>query len=235
MINTILFDFGGTLDTNGIHWSEKFWEIYQIFKIPITKNIYNKAYVNAEPNIKSVIKKDDSLLKTLETQVGFQFKYLIDEGFLKKETALRIADEIAFRCFRDICKTIQDAKPFIKILKKEFRLGVVSNYYGNIETVLEELSIRDLFDMVIDSSEVKLFKPDPEIFAFALRELNSKPDETVVIGDSYDRDIVPAKQIGCKTVWLKVKSWKDFEEVSAADSIITNLTELKSQINMFNN
>lgn len=235
MINTILFDFGGTLDTNGIHWSEKFWEVYQKFNIPITKDIYNKAYLNAEPNINSVLTKEDGLLKTLETQVGFQFKYLANEDFIKKETALRTANEIAFHCFKDVCKNVVDVKPFLETLKTDFSLGVVSNYYGNIETVLDELSIRDFFDTVVDSSLVKLFKPDPEIFAYAIRELNRKPYETVVVGDSYDRDILPAKLLGCKTIWLKVKSWRDFSDQEAADAIISNITELMQQINMFNN
>ena len=44
-IKGIIFDYGGTIDTNGIHWGEFIWEQYQKVGIDITRDIYREAYV----------------------------------------------------------------------------------------------------------------------------------------------------------------------------------------------
>ncbi|MBI3765652.1 MAG: hypothetical protein HY277_04010, partial [Ignavibacteriales bacterium] len=36
-MKAVLFDFGGTIDTDGVHWSEKFWEYYQQFGVGVEK------------------------------------------------------------------------------------------------------------------------------------------------------------------------------------------------------
>jgi putative hydrolase of the HAD superfamily len=206
-----------------------------MFNIHVTKDIYNKAYVYGESYIKDNIEKDDGLLKTLETQVSFQLKYLVDEGYINRKTLQRTALEIAYQCFNDVCQNLKSITPFLADLKKQYSLGVVSNYNGNIETVLKELTIREFFDVVIDSTIENIYKPDPGIFALALHRLETHPEETVVIGDSYDRDIAPAKKLGCKTIWLKVKSWREFNEESKADYIINTLTDSLQYLNMVSN
>jgi putative hydrolase of the HAD superfamily len=102
----------------------------------------------------------------------------------------------------------------------------VSNYYGNLKTICQELNIDEYFDAIVESSKVKIYKPDPRIFEIALQKLEIEPKEAAVVGDSYDRDIIPAKRIGCATIWLKGKSWKEQNESTAADFIITSIEEL---------
>ena len=60
-----------------------------------------------------------------------------------------------------------------------------------------------------------------------LLALGLKPDEAVVIGDSYDKDIVPARQAGCHAVWLKGEGWseKAYDE-SLPDAVITELKQV---------
>ena len=84
-----------------------------------------------------------------------------------------------------------------------------------------------LFDNVIESAVVGVRKPDPQIFVLGAEALGLKPDEAVVIGDSYDKDIVPAKQAGCHTVWFKGEGWneKAYDE-SLPDAVITELKQV---------
>ena len=56
-----------------------------------------------------------------------------------------------------------------------------------------------------------------------------KPEEVAVVGDSMDKDIIPAQKAGCQTIWFKGEGWTDDAvDESIADQIITELSELIS-------
>ena len=80
------------------------------------------------------------------------------------------------------------------------------------------------FDEVVESAVVGIRKPDNAIFKLGVDALKLRPEEVLVIGDSYSKDIVPAMSIGCKTIWLKGKGWDD-EPEQDSDSIIVNKLE----------
>jgi putative hydrolase of the HAD superfamily len=104
---------------------------------------------------------------------------------------------------------------------------LVSNFYGNIATVLREFSLDGIFQQIVESAVVGIRKPDPRIFTLGVEALDLAPSDVVVVGDSIDKDIIPARQAGCHTVWFKGEGWtSDPVDESAADRIITNLTEL---------
>ena len=52
-------------------------------------------------------------------------------------------------------------------------------------------------------------------------------DEIVVVGDSYDKDIVPATRIGCQTIWLKSIGWSAYKRNETADIVLSDFTEIK--------
>ncbi len=80
---------------------------------------------------------------------------------------------------------------------------------------------------MIDSAVVGVRKPDPMIFSLALARLGVAPNDAWVVGDSYERDIVPAKTLGCSTIWLKGKSWKEPSSTEAADYTVLTLEDIK--------
>ena len=69
---------------------------------------------------------------------------------------------------------------------------LVSNFYGNIHQVLNEFDLDGLFDSIIESAVVGVRKPDPAIFTLGVKALGMAAEDTVVVGDSYTKDIVPA-------------------------------------------
>jgi putative hydrolase of the HAD superfamily len=228
MMEAVIFDFGGTLDTNGVHWSEKFWEIYQKFHIPVTKQDYEEGYVAAEKGMNDLVKKEDDMMKTLSNQVTLQMEYL--HKFKKLDEYHHSADAIINSCYLDVIETIKVTDSILRRLKSNYKLGIVSNFYGNLESVLKSLFIDHYFDAIIDSKIVNLSKPDPNIFQMALYWLNTNPEKAFVVGDSYDRDIQPAKKLGCKTIWLDGKSWSRPNETSDADIIINSINKLDDAI-----
>ena len=56
-------------------------------------------------------------------------------------------------------------------LKRRYRLGLVSNFYGNVAKLCEEARLAELFEVIVDSAKIGISKPDPEIFRTALRKL----------------------------------------------------------------
>ena len=225
-MKAILFDFGGTLDTGGVHWSEKFWEAYDKHKVHFSKRTYEEAYCFAEKGMPFLITPRDSLKTVLTMQVLMQATYLKRNGDLSEEEEKKLCMEVINCCYNDVLKIISENAALLKQLGKKYQLGVVSNFYGNLEFILGELKIKDLFAVIIDSASVGIEKPDPEIFRFAAGKLGVVPEEILVVGDSYDRDIQPAKAIGCSTMWLDGKSWKKPDETSSADYIIKSLYEV---------
>ena len=77
---------------------------------------------------------------------------------------------------------------------------------------------------------VGIRKPDPQIFALGVEALGMLPEEVVVVGDSYGKDMAPAHSLGCHTVWIKGQGWDATDEpadTSCADRIIDSLEKLK--------
>jgi len=135
---------------------------------------------------------------------------------------------VAELCYRAVQDTIRSVRPMLSACRQKHRLGVVSNFYGNLRAACADLGIEEYFDVIIDSTNVGARKPDPEIFKISLGELGIAPRDALVIGDSYERDIVPAKSIGCVTVWLRGRSWKEPSETSSADFVIHSLADVYS-------
>lgn len=53
----------------------------------------------------------------------------------------------------------------------------------------------------------------------------------LVVGDSFSKDMVPAKKVGCKVAWLKGEGWGNEEiDETLPDLIITDLPELLSYV-----
>jgi putative hydrolase of the HAD superfamily len=80
---------------------------------------------------------------------------------------------------------------------------------------------------VIESARVGIRKPDPRIYELGVEALGLAPEEVVVVGDSFPKDILPAKTIGCKAYWFKGEGWKDenYDE-SIPDRVITDIREV---------
>ncbi len=232
-MKALLFDFGGTLDTNGIHWSENLWDAYNCFDISFSKEEFTKAYIDAEQEINSgIIKTTDGMKVTLFKQITSQWNILAQSHRELKENNASMIARLAEKCYFDVRETVAEFTPLLNSCKKKYKTGIVSNFYGNLEVVCKELSIDTYFDCFIDSAVVGVRKPDPKIFQLAIASLHVFPAETYVIGDSYDRDIVPAKELGCVTVWLCGKSWNKPGDISCADYVILSLAELKTLLRL---
>ena len=200
MIKGILIDFGGTIDSDGVHWFDAFSEAYALVA-DIPHDLLWDAYVHTERTLGAnpIIKPSDTFCKTLQTKIALQTEYMQSKGlvFTKQDTVLDY-------CYNKVVRHISSvSKPILEKLHAKYPMVLVTNFYGNMHTVLEEFGLSHLFKDVIESSVVGIRKPDPAIFRLGVERLGLQPSETVMIGDSYEKDILPAQSIGCKTFLLQ--------------------------------
>jgi putative hydrolase of the HAD superfamily len=219
----LLFDYGGTIDTNGVHWGEVIWNVYRQNNVPVTREAFREAYVHVERRLgqQPVIRPGHTFREVLRIKLELQFEIL-----RIKESAL--ARKMAEACYADTSKTIRRASGILNDLKTRYPMILVSNFYGNLRTVLEEFKLTGYFHQIVESAGAGIRKPDPAIFRLGINALGLPPEETAIIGDSYKNDIHPANRLGCPSIWLKGKGWDDKEETMEHPFIINDFSELRT-------
>lgn len=131
----------------------------------------------------------------------------------------RFEDEILYR----------DAEECLKRLCGKYKIGVIANQSFGTEKRLEKMGIRKYIDLVIASAEEGVAKPDKRIFEIALSRADCKPEQSVMIGDRIDNDIVPAKAMGMHTIWIKQgfgQYWSITNDGEKADYEVESLMEI---------
>ena len=229
-VKGIIFDYGATIDSNGKHWAEVLWSSYVDNQIPVTKDAFREAYVYGERYLAThpVIKPEYTFRDVLLAKTDLQIKWLIEKSFLtenSKTSSYSIA--VSNQCYNFVRSVLKEAIPLINALKQKYPLVLVSNFYGNIDTVLKDFKLDSYFNEIVESAVVKIRKPNPAIFDLGVKALKLNPEEVVVMGDSYEKDIVPARTIGCQTIWLKGPGWEEDKPGSIADAVIFDFKELK--------
>ena len=221
MIKGILIDFGGTIDSDGIHWFNAFCEAYALVADVPKEQLWD-AYVHTERTLgrNPIITPDFTFRQTLQVKIFLQCEYLQSKGVLISDMD---QDTVLNYCYNKVVHHISAvSKPVLE--KIQLPMVLVTNFYGNMHTVLEEFGLSHLFKEVVESSVVGVRKPDPDIFRLGVKALRLEPQETVMIGDSPDKDILPAQSIGCSTILLQGKSWSEVH--CTPDQTISSLSEI---------
>ena len=227
MIKGYIFDYGGTLDTGGQHWGKVIWHAYERQQVPVSEEAFRDAYVHAERTLgkNPIIQPDFTFYKTIETKIRIQLEFLKEQNYVSSVSSY--LKPLTDSLYEATVKETAKSREVLLQLKQQYPMVLVSNFYGNIATVLQEFKLDGIFDTIIESAVVGVRKPDPQIFTLGVEALGMQPDEVVVVGDSMDKDIIPAGKAGCHTVWLKGEGWtNDPVDESPAGKVITDLTQI---------
>ena len=224
-----IFDYGGTLDTGGNHWGKVIWHAYQRQHVSVTEQQFREAYVHGERTLgkNPIIKPDFTFRMTLEHKVRIQMDFLKNHGCEFDTEAM--SQVVVSDLYQHTCEEVAHSREVLLRLKEKYPMVLVSNFYGNIATVLNEFALDGIFLQIIESAVVGVRKPDPRIFTLGVEALGLPAAEVMVVGDSIDKDIIPATKAGCQTAWFKGEGWTDDSvDESVAGKVITDLTELLS-------
>jgi len=100
-------------------------------------------------------------------------------------------------------KLIDYAAEILQALLKHYNMHIITNGFEEIQATKLKYSGLDIyFQEVITSERAHAQKPDPEIFLFALKTVNAKASESVMIGDNLVTDIQGARNVGMEQIFF---------------------------------
>ena len=239
-IRALIFDFGGTLDGNGIHWLERAYQFIHERHPEITREAFDEADRAA---ITEFALGDSSI------EWSYQDGSMLPIGAVASEYAARCnlretTDAIAVGIYQRLglsekmkdeyvewfcagaAKSLAENRKWLETLHGTYRLAVISNNFGNTRGWCDDYGLSPLLDVIIDSTVLGIAKPDARIFEAALSELDVAPNQAIYVGDSYSADMVGGKNAGLWTAWLVGDQMKPCPDVSMVDVRLSHLHEL---------
>ena len=168
-----------------------------------------------------------SLMESLMTTVKRECEFIRELGI--QEHAEQMAWELLqsghFLFAANSAALYSDVIPTLQRLRDiGFKLAIVSNWESPLDPLTERLEIAKYFDAVVASHDVRVRseKPDPHIFNYALAAVGVSPEEVVHVGDTYEADIVGARNVGIRPILLD----RDGTQADRWKETIRSLTEL---------
>lgn len=249
MLNTVLFDMGGTL--------EDIWYNEETTAAVMEKLRAVLRANGLEPGCGTAVFRERVLagltaykawsegnMLEAKPEVIWPNYYLKAFDF-DREKLLPITEELAnlweiAYYHRELRPGVQEMLDGLKA--RGYHIGVISNNASlyNVFNVLEEYGIRDYMEDVTVSSITGYRKPHPEIFRISMRQMRCRPENCVYMGDTVSRDIIGAKQAGfgkAVQIYSFLSAQKDVGVVDDAyrpDMIIESFTQFLAWLDEVN-
>ncbi len=242
-IETIFFDLGNTLlnyhkgklsdDEKDFLGLKKLYEYLKSFDDSLTfTKLYEDFY------IAWINKLSDRDSRRTEYNATNFLLNALDENARSKISnneivqAFKIFHEPNMRfveCESDLSETL------LALQNKNIKLGIISNTpiagYCHDET-LKSLDLLKFFDRRFYSYDLNFKKPSREIFAHAVRWTDTKFEDSLFVGDSLQKDIIPALSVDMKAVFLNNKNTVVPKEIMAHKNFLGEINKLSQLINM---
>jgi HAD superfamily hydrolase (TIGR01662 family) len=145
----------------------------------------------------------DLIERPVEDQVQLTLDLI---GYRKVDRPiLTKAVEAMFRVTETYWQVEADTHHTLNTLRSRgFRLGLISNAsdLSDLNRLVENSALKEYFECVVVSAQEKIRKPNVRIYEKALRMLNVKPENSVMVGDTLIADVLGAHNAGLRTVWI---------------------------------
>lgn len=121
-----------------------------------------------------------------------------------------------------------DVPGALKELQRQgVRMGLISNSHRSLIGFQEHFALHGLMTVAVSSAEFGVMKPDPRIFQEALDQMQVTAAEAVMVGDSLPHDVLGARQVGMRGVWLdRDQRRAHATDLDATIPVIESLDEL---------
>ena len=225
-IETVLFDFGGTLDSDGVPWKERFYALYRAEGLNLSAEAFAPAFYAADDALVGALAPTTGLKETVDLLAANLEAELTRRGGGQEENDVDRGQRVASRFLSETSATFARNRPVLEALGERYRLGVVSNFYGNLEAVCESSGLGPLFGVMTDSQRVGAEKPEPAIFQAALSALHAAPETAVMVGDSLRRDYEGARRSGMGFIWIAPEDVQAAERSAADRPAFATVSEL---------
>jgi len=200
MLKWIFFDVGNVILNDDPTLAQAYRFLYQ--------SLIEKDF---QITFNELMEKRYNIMKSMEIEQTGPYFQILGEQLLGKDDWIEVFAKMAAEIFprwKELNPLIPGIPDVINKLKENYRLGIIANQPSEAIEILKGHNLWDHFEVAGISSEVGYHKPDPDFFTWALKEAGCQAEEALMIGDRIDNDIIPAKRIGFKTIWLKIHPLK---------------------------
>jgi putative hydrolase of the HAD superfamily len=199
-ITTVLFDAGGTLV-----FLDYFFLARELRRHGIA--VSSRAVRRAEYAARAEIDRRllGAVADTDETRRRPYFIALLDHLGVEPQQAQRLFTYFdAIHIQNNLWRRMMPSTPTVlqQLRSHGLTLGVISNSDGRITAILQQCGIAQFFDIIIDSHEVGIEKPESGIFSLALQRLQGQPQQALYVGDIYGIDVIGSERAGLQSVLL---------------------------------
>jgi HAD superfamily hydrolase (TIGR01662 family) len=221
---TVLFDLGSTLIYFDSDWTEIMHQAAQDLHHKLLAMGFNLDDTFPH-NYRAVAReyyrwRDEELVETpapvvfRKVMADYGHSDLTDNQVQEALTALYAVSQTHWHGEEDAIPTLR------KLSEAGMRIGLVSNagYDEDIQVLIDKAELRPYLDFIISSAACGLRKPHPRIFEMALEALNARPEETVMVGDFLEADILGANRLGMGSVWITRRA-----DITAAKSTLEHI------------
>ena len=230
----IFFDFGGTLmcaESDNVAHLQMMKEVIQKYNLPtspedmVTK--YNSFLFTKEMTLLDADPKEKSFTPLRESTKK-AFKGVLGEYNIQpSKEDFQWFSKSFFENHKKYIKLFPETLLILRELKNtDLHMGIISDIDDDFqEFQFKVFGISKVFDSITTSEEVQIYKPKEKIFQVALNKAGCQGKESIIIGDSYKKDIVGGKNMGMTTIWINKFSGDD-ADMDKADFVVKHLKEV---------
>lgn len=150
-----------------------------------------------------------------------------------------IINKIYWDTFFFYIKPYESVTEFIKFNKKNnIKIGILTDFELEYQILkLQNLNLLEYIDIIISSEEIGIEKPSKQMFLTILDKLNCNKNDTIMIGDNYEKDIIGAKNINIFSFYFNEKhEYKKYDNYIAFNSftiLLNKFEEILNELNSF--
>lgn len=206
-IKAVIFDLDNTLYDFSSAWLKANKAMYNYLNLSLYSNYENFFEIFKKHN-KSIL-DDIAQGKVRLRQLRFLriISTMKDLGiYYTEEDAKKYYDKM----FEFILENIEENKCLIDNLlelKSKYKIFILTNGIAREQRLkLKKMKILDIFDGIYISSETMINKPNNQAFLQIIENHDLTVENTLMVGDSFNQDILPAQKLGMKTFFIE-KKW----------------------------
>ncbi len=208
-MKAVIFDMDGVLIDSEPLYYEVEHSIYDELGVQIEDERYAQYVGSSAYKMYSDLKEE------------FHFEADIEELIQKTRERIEEIIEIPGKL-----KLIEGVIPLLQWCKeKEYKTAIASSSHDEmIQKVVDIVDIRQYFDTLVSGDFVKKSKPNPDIFLYAAKKLEVKPQNCIVIEDS-SNGVKAANRAGMKCIGFQSPNTPP-QNLEIADQVVVHMTEI---------
>ena len=222
-IKHLFFDLDHTLWDFDRNSKLTFQQIFEEQKINIPIHDFLEAYIPVNLRYWKLYREDKVEKSALRYH---RLKETFDSlEYRVSDNLINLISEDYIRYLPNFNYLFDDAIEVLQYLEKKYHLHIITNGFEEVQNLkLEKSGIHTFFREIITSECVGVKKPNPKVFEFALGKAGAKAHQSVMIGDSYEADVMGAINSGMRAIHFSQ------ENKGAEGQRITTLVELKKYL-----